>query len=189
VEAFGQAVALAPGDVNHWGYLAAAYLTLEDRTAHRQVCADMVSHFAKTKDPQVASLVVGNCVAIRDALDDTQQLVRLGYLAASKEKGLPVLGAAMFRAGEYDGALLRLEEGNPRGAWNLLFRAMAHHHLGHNEQARDYLDQAQVEIKSTPFQWPLDVRTQQLRREAEELIGELSGDRSQESSDILSPRG
>src|SRR5262249_2537320 len=125
-----------------------------------------------------------------EAIDDPQRLIRLAYLAATKENGPPVLGGALFRAGEHDAALLRLEERNSPGTWNLLFRAMAHHHLGHNDQARRCLEQAQQQIKSTKFQWPLDVRTEHLRREAEELIGEASGNRStsQESCEILSPR-
>jgi len=191
MEAFRKAVELRPGNVIHWRYLSDAYLTLDDRSAHRQVCADMISRFAKTKDPQVALSVVMNCVVIQDAIDDAQRLVPLAYLAATKEKGPPVLGAALFRAGDYDAAILRLEEHNSPGPWNLLFRAMAHHHLGHNQQARGYLEQAQEELKSTKSQWPLDVRTEHLRREAEELIGEAKGNpsTSQESSDILSPRG
>jgi tetratricopeptide (TPR) repeat protein len=178
VEAFRKAVELRPGDVNHYVYLSAAYLTFGDRSSHQRVCADMVSRFAKTKDPQVASSVVMNCVAVRDAIDDPQRLIPLGHLAATKEKGPPVLGAALFRAGEYDAALLRLEERNSPGTWNLLFRAMAHHHLGHNNEARGYLEQAQEQFKSTKTQWPLDVRTEHLRREAEELIGEATGNRS-----------
>jgi eukaryotic-like serine/threonine-protein kinase len=178
VEAFRKAVELRPGDVDRWGYLCAAYLTLGDRSAHRQTCNDMVSRFAQTKDPQVASSVVMSCVATADAIDDPQQLVRLGHLAATKENGPLVLGAALFRAGDYDAALVRLEEGNSPGTWNLLFRAMAHHHLGHNDQARDCLEQAQKQIKSTKTQWPLDLRTEQLRCEAEELIPEASGNRS-----------
>jgi len=178
VEAFRKAVELRPGDVNHWGYLSAAYLTLGDRSAHRQVCADMVSRFAQTKDPQVASAVVMTCVVIPDAMDDPQQLIRLGHLAATKEKGPPALGAALFRAGKYDAALLHLEERNSPGTWNLLFRAMAHRHLGHHDQARGCLEQAQQQIKSTKTQWPLDVRTEQLCREAEELIPDATGNRS-----------
>jgi len=191
VEAFWKAVELEPDEVNHWSYLSAAYLTLQDWSRHRQVCTDMVSRFAKTKNPQVASTVVMNCVATADAIDDPQQLVQLGLLAATKKQGPPALGAALFRAGEYDAALLRLEERNAPGTWNLLFRAMAHHHLGHNDQALGCLEQAQNQIKSTKTQWPLDVRTEQLRREAEELIPEASSNRStsQESSDILSPHG
>jgi eukaryotic-like serine/threonine-protein kinase len=179
VIAFREAVALAPRDVNHWGYLSAAYLSQGDRAAHHQVCADMVSRFANTKDPQVASLVVTNCVAVRDSLDDPQRLVKLGYLAASKEKGAAVLGAALFRAGEYDAALLRLEEGNPRGPWNLLFRAMANHHLGRPDLARECLSQAKEQIKTTPLQWPIDVRTEELCREAEALIEQEPGPESE----------
>ena len=184
VEAFRKAVELRPGDVNHWGYLSAAYLTLGDRSAHRQVCADMVSRFARTKDPQVASSVVMSCVVTADAIDDPQQLVRLGHLAATKENGPLVLGAALFRSGKYDAALLQLEERHSPGNWNLLFRAMAHHHVGHSDQARGCLEQAQKQIKATKTQWPLDVRTEHLRREAEELIPDATGNRntSQEST-------
>ena len=181
VEAFRQAVALEPGDVDHWALLGAACLSLEDRNAHRQVCADMVSRFAATKDPNVAAGVVCNCVSAPNVLDDTVPLVQLGNLAVRTKHGLPILAAALYRAGDYKGAVFRLEHANSRAAWDLLFLAMAHHHLGHKDQARAYFDQATEQIDANRPAWPEAVHTELLRREAEDLIREGAGVKEQES--------
>jgi Flp pilus assembly protein TadD len=112
VDAFRQAVSLEPNDVDHWAPLVTAYLALGDRSAHRQLCADMVSRFAQTTDPHVAAGVVCNCVSTPDLLEDPNALVQLGSLAVRTKHGLPILGAALYRAGDYKGAVFRLEHAN-----------------------------------------------------------------------------
>ncbi|MGH8246168.1 MAG: tetratricopeptide repeat protein, partial [Gammaproteobacteria bacterium] len=129
------------------------------------------------------------CVLIADALDDTKALVRLGYVAGRGKNGLPILGAALYRAGDYKGAKFRLEQGSVRTPWDLTFLAMAHHQLGNKDQARACLDQATSQLDANPLVWPEEAQTALLRREAEELIkGQESGVRSQEISDVPRPR-
>src|SRR5262245_13920490 len=58
---------------------------------------------------------------------------------------LNTLGAALYRAGRYDEAIRRLEEGiRLQGGESLpvdwAFLAMAHHRLGHRAEARRWLD-------------------------------------------------
>jgi len=180
---FRQAVALEPDEVNHWASLGTAYLILEDRSAHRRMCTDMVNRFAETNDAKKAAGVVCNCVLIADALDDTKPLVRLGYVASRGKNGLPILGAALYRAGDYKGARFRLEHAGSRSPWDLLFLAMAHHQLGNKDQARACLDQATSQLDANRLAWPEEVDTALLRREAEELI------KGRETSDVASPRG
>ena len=81
-------------------------------------------------------------------------LVRLAELAVngapdarSKGRYLNTLGAALYRAGRFEDAIRRLDEGiqlkggtsEPRD-W--VFLAMAHHRLGHRDEARRYLESA-----------------------------------------------
>jgi hypothetical protein len=88
-----------------------------------------------------------------------------------------MLGAALYRAGRCDEAIRRLEEpirarheaGMPRD-W--AFLALAHHRLGHRDEARHWLDRLRNHqpsgADSTPFWEELEIRL--LRAEAEAVI-------------------
>ena len=89
---------------------------------------------------------------------------------------MSTLGAALYRAGRCDDAIRRLEEGNRlRGeeglpsAWPFL--AMAHHGLGHHDEARRWLDrlrERQPSMDTAQFWDELEIRL--LGSEAEALI-------------------
>jgi hypothetical protein len=75
-------------------------------------------------------------------------LARLALLKKSIERGhLTTLGAALYRAGDFQGARQRLVESEktPRpvgDVWDWLFLAMTDHRRGQREQARRWLDRA-----------------------------------------------
>jgi tetratricopeptide (TPR) repeat protein len=89
---------------------------------------------------------------------------------------LRILGAAFYRAGRFADAIRSLEEshqnrgddGDPRG---FAFLAMAHHRLGHRDEAKRWLDKlATYRPKAgSDFSWD-DVEIRILRREAEAVI-------------------
>jgi WD40 repeat protein/serine/threonine protein kinase/Flp pilus assembly protein TadD len=99
------------------------------------------------------------------------------------------LGVALLRAGRYQEAIERLEafdavRGKGSNVSSRLYRALAHHRLGHTEDARRLVDGARAwlaEFRRDPLHptWPLARRPvtadrlewQQLLREAEELVG------------------
>jgi tetratricopeptide (TPR) repeat protein len=100
-----------------------------------------------------------------------------GATESQKANRLNTLGAALYRAGRYDEAIRRLEEGmQARGDglgipddWSLL--AMAHHRLGHREEARRWLERLTdypTSESSHGFLYDLDMR--RLRSEAEAVI-------------------
>jgi hypothetical protein len=114
--------------------------------------------------------------------DRLEELVRLAKLgvdgAAGPEKGrFPnTLGAALYRARRFEEAIRRLEEGirlkggtsEPRD-W--VFLAMAHHRLGHREDAHRYLESLRSRQSGAELDWfwtKLEIRL--LRSEAEATI-------------------
>ena len=89
---------------------------------------------------------------------------------------LKTLGAALYRAGRFEEAIRRLDEsiqargdgGDPKG---FAFLAMAHHRLGHRDEAKRWLDKlvAYRPKEGADFSWD-DVEIRILRREAESMI-------------------
>jgi hypothetical protein len=99
------------------------------------------------------------------------------------------LGVALLRAGRYAEAIERLEafdraRGKGSNTSSQLYRALAHHHLGHAEDARRLVADARAwlaEFRRDPLHpsWPLARRPfgadrlewRLLLREADELLG------------------
>ena len=92
------------------------------------------------------------------------------------EVGRIQLGAALYRADRCDDAIRRLEEGiRLRGGDGLpedwAFLAMAHHRLGHRDEARRWLDRLgrhQPIADSTEFWYEREISL--LRSEAEAVV-------------------
>ena len=97
---------------------------------------------------------------------------------ASPENGsiLNTLGVAQYRAGHFKEALETLERSaklnsRPSGALNpsdVAFLAMAHHQLGHPDEARKHLETLRDLL--TWDQWKNDSQNQRFLQEAKELI-------------------
>jgi Flp pilus assembly protein TadD len=143
---FQLAVELEPEDAYLWRFLIVAHLAGGDETAYRQSCRAMQVRFAETTDWQVAGNLALVCVLKDDALPDMSPLLPLAQVAAPwPHLGNYVLGAALYRAGKYAAAVRTFENGariyRPRG-WDWSFLAMAHHRLGHTEEARRCLAKA-----------------------------------------------
>jgi tetratricopeptide (TPR) repeat protein len=139
---------------------------------------------------------------------------------SDKHRSLQTLGAATYRAGRFEEAIGHLndarnalpEPGSPRleidpkaaggvspgpapggDAFDWLFLAMAHHRLGHAEEARKWLDKAVASIDRTTqdpwdgaspgsrIYWKTRLAYRVLRREAEGLIGRSGSDRPKAS--------
>jgi hypothetical protein len=99
-----------------------------------------------------------------------------GTYALNKPNFLNTLGAALYRAGRYDKAIGRLEEGirlrvgvGLPADW--AFLAMAHHRLGHRGEAHRWLDRLREHQPSTaPAQFRDELAVRLLRSEAEAVI-------------------
>jgi tetratricopeptide (TPR) repeat protein len=115
-----------------------------------------------------------------EGVTDPERTVRLaeaavpGAAESGKADALITLGAALYRAGWCDEAIPRLEEANrarDEQAAGWAFLAMAHHRLGHRDEARRWLDKLKGHQPSTDRAWfwyELEVRL--LRSEAEAVI-------------------
>jgi tetratricopeptide (TPR) repeat protein len=181
---FARAVQARPNDPFLWYWCAAAELGAHNADGYRHVRAGMLDRFGKTTSPGIASHVLYSCVLAPAAGANSALLVRLGKLAVPTFAGNErILGAALYRAGEYDAAVQCLDKGGksftPR-AWDFLFLAMAHHQLGHADQAKLSFGQASEWIEKSNRQkaagnnpwisWYESVEIQHLYKEAAALL-------------------
>jgi hypothetical protein len=80
------------------------------------------------------------------------------------------LGWALYRAGRYDDAIRRLDE----GILDYAFLAMAHHRLGHRKEALRWLDELrglrQDQLPTMPEAFWIVLAVRLLRSEAEAVV-------------------
>jgi tetratricopeptide (TPR) repeat protein len=167
---FAEVVRLAPSNYRTWYQLAVAQLAQEDKKRYSETCQEMFRRFGQTSTTsQVANEVAWTGALAANSGVPGSELVRLANQAvriSPQQTYLNTLGAAHYRAGEYDKAVQRLEEsrqafirerelsrqsarpsrpqkpGDDGTVWDWLFLAMAHHQLGKTEEARKWLDKA-----------------------------------------------
>jgi WD40 repeat protein/tetratricopeptide (TPR) repeat protein len=180
---YGHAVRLQPEDLTHRQHQVLSHATAGNLYELRRVLSDFHDRFGQTTSPRKANDAarVANLASGFDA--HIEPLVRVSELAVidapdAESKGLclTTLGAALYRAGRFEEAIRRLEEGiqlrngasYPRD-W--VFLAMAHHRLGHRDQARPYLERLRSRQPSTaPYQFWDEIEIRLLRSEAEATI-------------------
>jgi WD40 repeat protein len=149
-----------------------------DSAGVRRHCEDLLAKFGNWTDPWF-------CVLAPDSVADYEAPVRLAEatVASIPQKGgreksdaLKTLGAALYRAGRFEEAIRRLNEsiqarGDGGAPTAFAFLALAHHHLGHHDEAKRWLDKlvAYQPKKGADFSWD-DVDIRILCREAEALI-------------------
>ena len=174
-----------PDNLILWYSHIRSLIAAGNRVGVRRVCEDLLRRFGNTTSPIVASDVVRCCVLASDSVADHEAPVRLAEIVVAgnpqkrgraKRDALDVLGAALYRAGRFGEAIRRLNESIqaldggdvPNG---FAFLAMAHHRLGHGDEAKRWLDKlvAPQRKKGADFSWD-DVDIRILRREAESLI-------------------
>ncbi len=114
--------------------------------------------------------------AVRLAEVAVKALSADGSPAQAKAMALKTLGAALYRAGRFEDAIRRLDDGiRLRGGVSIpqewAFLAMAHHRLGHREDACRWLDRIRDRQRGTdPDQYWEELGIQLLRSEAEAVI-------------------
>ena len=171
------------------GY-APVLLMAGDMVTYSQHCARVFEEFGDTNEPRTAYLVARICALAPDAGPDPAKLVQLAERAVQAETTpyyLHTLGLAQYRAGNFDKAIEQLDKsiaGNWSGnAANWLVLAMAHHRLGHADEARRWFDKAVQWIDAADLEAPKDsvvglrslhphdaLACLVLRREAETLL-------------------
>jgi tetratricopeptide (TPR) repeat protein len=175
------------------GEIAIVQARLGDKEGYRRTCKAIVAMpFDQLASPDKWRLSWTPCIA-PDALDDPSLPVRLGkeFLAGSTAKdrrfALCQLGAAHYRAGQYEQAAERLLEGiaaNPPDSsrdeksinYCRLFLAMTQWQIGGQDEARRLLAETlpaiEKELQSPASQWVRRAILELLRSEAVTLIGQ-----------------
>ena len=179
------ATEIQPDDRWWWYYEAAARLGAGDTQGYRRVRAEMLKRYHETKEPRAASSICYIGAVLPATPDEADALLRLAELAVSASPENPrVRGAMNYRAGRYEAAVTDLTRSAsvfPRRGWDWLFLAMAHHKLGHADEARRSLQEAanwieranQSGMTGAAFQWMQwyeTVEVEHIFREAKEQI-------------------
>jgi Flp pilus assembly protein TadD len=190
---FAAALRVHPNDHWHWFRAATLWAWLNDRSAYRQHCDEMLRRFGETTEAHIAERTSKASLLLPGAVADITSAVRLSDQAVMATDHqfhryfLMARGLAHYRAGEFDKALDRAGRSiTPEPAHfglavpAILVTAMSHHRLGQTDEGRKALGQAReiMERKEFPTVESGDVGNawhdwlicQILRREAEDLI-------------------
>ena len=171
---------------------ALCYLHDGNHAAYRAAASEILSRFMKSQDRNELYWTVWTCVLAPDSLDDYRLLVELavrGHDMPSADLSMkPELGAALYRAGEFEQALQRLNERESAPAnsktlpvYSWYFLAMTHYKLGHHEEAQKWLAQAteftdkiltESKVNRNLLSWNRRLTLELLRAEATALIRE-----------------
>jgi serine/threonine protein kinase/tetratricopeptide (TPR) repeat protein len=179
-----------------WQERAAYHLQAGDRAAYRTTCLQMLERFGRTKDPIIAHRIALSCLLIPQAVADEKLVWELAEQSLAGAPGDPwsliALGMALYRGGQFEeavhwGLIVKTwpedpyggagADGGPLLTWLVL--AMAHHRLGHTEEARRWLDKAVRRMDKESAAKEIGPLRQQshvwamclvLRREAQELL-------------------
>jgi Flp pilus assembly protein TadD len=173
-------------------------LAVGDGRGYRQACRQLLDGLYGFPDPTddfFASRSVWACVLAADALDDYAPLLDLAEKAVTRARNnyacARALGGALLRAGRPEAAVQQLQEAlslQPGASSASLLLAIAHHRLGHADEARRWLDKAvqrteqvlrqrpknagldATDLAPDELPWNERLSLQLLRREAETLI-------------------
>jgi tetratricopeptide (TPR) repeat protein len=182
---FGRATELEPKNHDWWYSQAACRLPIGDLAGYCKARAGIIANFRDFDKPEIVRHVCYISAAVPATPNEAQALLEMAKFATAATPNNPrVRGAINYRAGNFEAAIADLEQSAlvyPRRAWDWLFLAMAHHNLGHAEQAQrsfrnavEWIERAdRTHISSSKNIWvnwyePLEVA--QLRKEAGELI-------------------
>jgi tetratricopeptide (TPR) repeat protein len=158
---------LDPTQHHYWFLAAPLRLQQGDTDGYRRVCQQMLARFAQTHDPTIAQMTAMVCLLGPNAVSDLGHALQLAELANTGNEEhclypwrLLTRGMADYRTGEFAKSIdwfkkaINLVGGTrPKNGWNRanyatlagmaqVFLAMAHHHLGQDNEARRALDQA-----------------------------------------------
>jgi tetratricopeptide (TPR) repeat protein len=153
-QALRKLLGLRPGNPVAYYHTALLRLHLGDRAGYRELCGEMLKRFKDSSDASAGNWAAWTCALTPDAVDDWQPVVRLveKVLAADPKNcdKLLTLGAVLYRAGRFHEAEQRLAEAEAAfkkskksrmaAAYFHFFRAMALHRLGHQAEAKKWLD-------------------------------------------------
>ncbi len=178
-----EAVRLMPEDSQLRVRFGLALLSAGDRAGWRRSNVALLDRFGGTSNARIADPVAWACVLGPEGTADPEVPIRLAEAAVRgatettiKADCLTTLGAALNRAGRFDAAIRRLEEGiGLRGEVGVplewAFLAMAHQRVGHRDEAIRLLERLREHQPSAdPVEFWKELEIRLLRSEAEAVI-------------------
>jgi len=109
-----KAIRLRPADYRPWHCYTRVRLAVGDSKGYRKACEDLLERFGQTDDPDTAHSVAWTLTVVPNATTDFDRPLRLAEKAvvgAPKNFAhLGTLGAALYRAGQFDVAVERLNK-------------------------------------------------------------------------------
>jgi tetratricopeptide (TPR) repeat protein len=172
-------VRLMPDDVG-WQY-SAALITLADDpggTALRRTVRALLGRLERTANAKTAFELARAASLVSGVADNPARMVALAECGVAGDPKAPwrlhALALAHYRAGQFEAAIRRSEEalrvGWHAGSSCRVVLALAHHRLGHAEEARSWLEKADRTSATTARVWGDAIEFRVLRREAASLI-------------------
>ena len=140
-----------PEGLVFFGIQLLSRVEMGDLPGYRSTAGKLLSQFSKTSDPNSLNGAAWFCTYAPDAVADLAVPVQMaekalaGYGPQQKRFALNTLGAALYRAGRIDEAIVRLDEsvkasGGVGVPQDWAFLAMAHHKKGNDDEARRWLE-------------------------------------------------
>ncbi len=181
-ECYRKRLELGPDGAGLWYHRAVALIAVNDLFAYRAVCEEMLLEFSEVADPQEAWFVAWSMAIGAESVADKSQALRMSETAMhglpDASNGARAYAAWLYRLGRFEESIA-VWESDARDDSEVVrscFLAMAHHRLGHSEEALQYAEH----IRSSASAWaeimPMDHRVvaAQLRAEMEAVLaGEL----------------
>jgi tetratricopeptide (TPR) repeat protein len=141
---------------------------------NRQVCQQLLQSFLDTGYKSFADRATYAYVSGEVPASSAKQLVAAAETVTDQFVGNErILGACLYRAGQYEKALQAFEESHRKfnpGAWDYCFLAMLHEKLRNHEKAGKMLAQARDAHRPATSLWYAKVETDALIAEATSLI-------------------
>jgi serine/threonine protein kinase/tetratricopeptide (TPR) repeat protein len=170
------------GSTSYYPYygLAVVNLQLGDREGYRKACAEMLARQSVLKDDDFESYTAYSFGLGPGPTDDYAPVIELARRSVAKRttsgQRRLILGALLFRAGQYEEARQRLREAiaaqddqHASQLYGRYFLAMTHHHLGQSEDAQRVWQQAR-NLGYPYYTWRFQVLLQLLARETRQLL-------------------
>ena len=187
-DAFGKAVVAEPKNIMFRYVYMLALLEQGDLPGYRKAVAKLLLRYDNPSGGYTLGMVSWLCVLGPDAVADASVPIRLAEKALADDRAdvkryaLGTLGAALYRAGQFDEAIGRLDQsvkdnggvGNPQD-W--AFLAMAHHKKGHTDESLRWLGK----LRGYSPEMALGMKPEHseiriLRKEAEAVIADRRPD-------------
>ncbi len=181
--AFEEAFSLGARHVDAYARRALFRLARGDKAAYGEACRELVRMFeAWELVPAADNNIAWVCALGPRAVADYSRVVHLAEMAVDSRPTndqLNTLGAILYRAGRFEASVQKLNRAvEVHGAngteYDALFLAMAHHQLGHAEEARRWLRLGMavdpVAMQTPGASWITRLELEILRREASAMI-------------------